>query len=77
MDRLSEEDNLTEDKVKIIIRQVAEAIAYTHLNNVTHRDVSPNNIFFTSKNPNDYSVKLSGYRYAVGNGIKNMMFNPG
>ena len=75
-DRLSEENNLTEDKVKIIIRQVAQAISYTHEFNVTHRDVCPSNIFFTSRNSNDFNVLLSGYRYAAGFGITQNMFNP-
>ena len=50
---------LTEEAVQIMARQLLEALGYLHENNITHRDVKPDNILIGSHQP--FVVKLTDF----------------
>ncbi|KAK0730651.1 hypothetical protein B0H67DRAFT_474534 [Lasiosphaeris hirsuta] len=50
---------LTEMEVRSIARQLLDAIGYLHDKNITHRDVKPDNILVSSRNP--LIVKLTDF----------------
>lgn len=48
---------MSDDKVRIIVRQLLQALQYLHSQNVVHRDLKPQNIGFREKN-NLQSLKI-------------------
>lgn len=50
---------MTEDMVQVMSQQLLSALGYLHLNNITHRDVKPDNILINSLEPLD--VKLTDF----------------
>jgi len=55
---------VSENICKIIIKQLLEAVNYLHLNNITHREIKPQNIFvvkFDEKNIKDTIIKLCDF----------------
>jgi serine/threonine-protein kinase len=41
---------ISTEEVVVIIRKIADGLAYCHANNVIHRDLKPENIFLTAEN---------------------------
>ncbi|KAK8138638.1 Serine/threonine-protein kinase RAD53 [Apiospora sp. TS-2023a] len=59
--KLVQENNaITEPYVKIIARQLVDAVGYLHDNKITHRDVKPDNILVESTTP-ELIVKLTDF----------------
>ncbi|KAK8020948.1 hypothetical protein PG990_006086 [Apiospora arundinis] len=59
--KLIQENNaITEPYVKIIARQLIDAVGYLHDNKITHRDVKPDNILIESTSP-ELIVKLTDF----------------
>ena len=50
--------NLSENEVKIIIKQILEGLKYLHNNNIIHRDIKPANILLMSDAKLEGSVKI-------------------
>ncbi|KAK8049537.1 hypothetical protein PG994_011267 [Apiospora phragmitis] len=55
-----ENNAITEPYVKIMARQLIDAVGYLHDNRITHRDVKPDNILIESTNP-ELIVKLTDF----------------
>jgi serine/threonine protein kinase len=55
MPPLSKAPSLTEDELKIIIRQLLDTLEYIHSKSLCHRDIKPSNILF---NPDTKKIKL-------------------
>ncbi|KAI5466183.1 hypothetical protein BGZ63DRAFT_420686 [Mariannaea sp. PMI_226] len=56
---ISDEGVLGEDQARLASQQLLSALGYLHANNITHRDVKPDNILINSLNPID--VKLTDF----------------
>ncbi|CAD8070428.1 unnamed protein product [Paramecium primaurelia] len=56
-----DEQNLTSEQRKKIIRQILDALYYLHRNNIIHRDLKPQNIFLDG----DLNVKLGDFGLAT------------
>ncbi|CEI64086.1 unnamed protein product [Fusarium venenatum] len=56
---ISDHKALTEESVRIMSKQLLSALGYLHDNNITHRDVKPDNILINSLNPID--LKLTDF----------------
>ncbi|KAB5580937.1 hypothetical protein GE09DRAFT_456974 [Coniochaeta sp. 2T2.1] len=56
---IQQERPLNEDAVRIMARQLIGALGYLHENNITHRDVKPDNILIASQSP--FVVKLTDF----------------
>jgi serine/threonine protein kinase len=50
---------LSEPQAKTIARQILDALAYLHRQNITHRDIKPDNILIMQEDP--FVVKLSDF----------------
>jgi protein-serine/threonine kinase len=49
-----------EKEVKILIKQVLEALSYLHLKKIAHRDIKPENIIITEDN----TVKICDFGWS-------------
>lgn len=56
---ISDEAPFSEDMVQVMSKQLLSALGYLHANNITHRDVKPDNILINSLDPLD--VKLTDF----------------
>ncbi|OBS26494.1 hypothetical protein FPOA_00437 [Fusarium poae] len=56
---ISDHNAITEESVRIMSKQLLSALGYLHANNITHRDVKPDNILINSLNPID--LKLTDF----------------
>src|SRR2546423_142435 len=56
---LNQNNQLPEDMVKSIARQILHALQYLHRRKITHRDIKPDNILIASIDP--LRVKLSDF----------------
>lgn len=56
---ISHNEPLREDIVQEMTSQLMSAVSYLHVNNITHRDVKPDNILVHSYNP--FTVKLTDF----------------
>ena len=54
---------LTEDKAKLVIKKLAEAVKHCHDNGIIHRDLKPNNILvkLDEKNNDISDIKLADF----------------
>lgn len=59
-DIIRKEAPLPTDKALYIIRQIAEALAHAHANNIIHRDIKPQNILITT----DGRIKVTDFGIA-------------
>lgn len=57
-DRIIKEQKISEPTTAEIIRQVASALSYAHINKIAHRDLKPENICFASKDPSNQHAKV-------------------
>lgn len=53
-DEISKRQNFTEADAAIIIRQILEAVAYCHGNNIVHKDLKPENVMLQGKQNVEY-----------------------
>ncbi|KAF5023292.1 hypothetical protein F66182_4600 [Fusarium sp. NRRL 66182] len=56
---ISDQKALREDVVRVMSGQLLSALGYLHANNITHRDVKPDNILINSLNP--IELKLTDF----------------
>lgn len=56
---IADEGVLAEDMTKAMSRQLLSALGYLHTNNITHRDVKPDNILINSLEP--LELKLTDF----------------
>jgi tRNA A-37 threonylcarbamoyl transferase component Bud32 len=63
-DRLIKEGAYTENRAKLVVRRILDAIVYLHDNGIVHRDLKPENIVMVSKD-NDIEVKLVDFGVAA------------
>lgn len=56
---ISEQGPLTEEETRSVSRQLSNALGYLHTNNITHRDVKPDNILINRYDP--IEVKLTDF----------------
>ncbi|RWS04361.1 hypothetical protein B4U79_13740, partial [Dinothrombium tinctorium] len=57
---LDEEDCIPEAKVKLLMRQILEGIAFLHDCNIAHLDIKPQNILLVKQYP-DVDIKLCDF----------------
>ena len=62
--RLKEHDSFSEDQAANIVHQIMLGLNYLHLQSITHRDMKPENILLTSKDPNNFDIKISDLGFA-------------
>jgi calcium-dependent protein kinase len=62
LDRIQEENQLSENLVASYIKQIASALAYLHSRKIVHRDLRPDVCAFLSKDP-DSCLKIVDFRY--------------
>lgn len=58
-DRITSLGRFTEDRARMVFRQIAEAVAYLHSQDIAHRDLKPENILM--KSPDSDQVKISDF----------------
>jgi len=58
MQRIRRMDRIPMEEVRVIIRQVGEALAHAHEKSVVHRDLKPHNVFLQGEAPRGTEVKL-------------------
>lgn len=59
---LTKETRLTEDRTRMIVIQLLQALEYIHSHGIVHRDLKPSNCLFSKE---DDTVKLSDFGFAV------------
>jgi serine/threonine protein kinase len=62
-DRLYSKKYYREDEARKVMKQILEAIAFLHSNNIAHRDLKPENILLTSRN-SDVDIKIIDFGLA-------------
>jgi serine/threonine protein kinase len=62
--RLEKVESFTEAQAANIIWQVMLGLNYLHLQNITHRDMKPENILLVSKDLDNFEVKISDLGFA-------------
>lgn len=59
---IKKRSRLSENTVRIFIRQLAEALKYLRENNISHFDLKPQNLLLTRNNPNSvYVLKVCDF----------------
>ena len=62
--RLKENESFSEDQAANIVHQIMLGLNYLHLQSITHRDMKPENILLTSKDPQNFDIKISDLGFA-------------
>lgn len=62
--RLCQLESFTEEQAANIIQQVMLGLNYLHNQNITHRDMKPENILLVSKNLDNFDIKISDLGFA-------------
>jgi serine/threonine protein kinase len=62
-DRIQKKDHYTERDARVIMTQLANAMACAHMRNICHRDLKPENILLASKT-DDTSLKVADLGFA-------------
>lgn len=71
-DRIQQVDSINEDVMKFLFYQILHGVKYLHDNNITHRDLKPDNILLSSFD--DYpKVKLSDFGLSKLTSNKNVL----
>jgi serine/threonine protein kinase len=65
LDKIIANKKFSEDHALKIIYEVMLALNYMHKNNVTHRDLKPDNLMCVSNDPNDLTIKLTDFGFAT------------
>ncbi|GMM36307.1 serine/threonine/tyrosine protein kinase [Saccharomycopsis crataegensis] len=71
MDFVAAQGSISEEVSKEIIRQILEAINYVHSQNISHRDLKPDNILIANDNPTTVKVTDFGLAKIGTNGDNN------
>ena len=61
---IDKKENISEDEVALIMKQILEAVHYMHTNNFMHKDLKPENIMFKFKN-NISSISIADFGLAT------------
>ncbi|CAK7207600.1 hypothetical protein SEUCBS139899_010410 [Sporothrix eucalyptigena] len=64
---ISRPEPLSSEKIKIVMYQLLDAVAYMHRSKVSHRDIKPANVVMVSEEP--INVKLVDFGFASENSI--------
>jgi len=63
-DRIVEREHYTESQARQCLKEVTEAIAYCHAQNIAHRDLKPENLLYASDD-DDAGIKVADFGLAV------------
>lgn len=61
--KINECGKLNETQARFIFSQVISAVDHMHSNNIVHRDIKAENIFFSNLNP--YMVKIGDFGFSI------------
>ena len=64
---------ITENEVKQIMRQIMQALAYLHANNIAHRDLKLENVMVDDECPENLRIKLIDFGFASLNGSQALL----
>ena len=73
-ERIQKKDHYTERDARVIMKQMASAIATAHLRGICHRDLKPENVLLASKT-DDTSLKIADLGFAKVLKGKNQMLS--
>ena len=62
--RLTKVNNFTECQAADIIYQVMRGLNYLHKQNITHRDMKPENILLVSRDLDNFDLKIADLGFA-------------
>lgn len=62
--RIVKKKRFTEKDASLIMRKIAEAVAYMHSMDIAHRDLKPENFLLISEDCPDYFVKIADFGFA-------------
>ena len=62
-DRIVEKEKYTEREARRVIKQLTEAMSYSHSKGIAHRDLKPENVLLRDKN-DDTSIKIADFGFA-------------
>ncbi|XP_037940597.1 serine/threonine-protein kinase CG17528-like [Teleopsis dalmanni] len=62
---LRDENHLSEEKTRLVMRQLASVLVYLHELNIIHRDIKPENILVDKEKHNNINIKLCDFGLAA------------
>ncbi|XP_076123820.1 MAP kinase-activated protein kinase 2 [Alosa pseudoharengus] len=66
----------TEREASDIMMSIGEAIQFLHAINIAHRDVKPENLLYSTKRPNNATLKLTDFGFAKETTMHNSLATP-